>query len=434
MRKTIGSLLQDARQARKLSLRGLAAAASISPSTLSNWEAGKAQPRIPELNAVLDALRCSEALRLEAYARIDAPRALAQLKAAIDLPADDREPERAWFPSAGDLLRSLRLRQNLSLEQASALLRVPPCRLSRWEASKTRLPERYLDACCACLAAGPEERAALKGVFLQLPPEPETSAFSRSALEQQLEQLRLDVVQGESRLMDLRFLTLEMQLSKRSSQNPWAWHLLTRTYIWHAQWLQWRDRVTEAGLMAQRALCMIPRDRQPHPSWFRAVLTYSSYLVNDTSAPKLERGIQFLMDWQPASRWPQVEAWMYYNIAHYHVRRGEIREALHLVEKAKEAADRTQRGTAIRNSHYDSAAVLLSVGQVEKAREFLDSGEQPNIYHRLTEAHVWMDMSLALGDSSGARQWLRQIQNVIETYALPISYKQRLRQQSHLFD
>ncbi|HZP80616.1 MAG TPA: helix-turn-helix transcriptional regulator [Chthonomonadaceae bacterium] len=432
MQKTVGMLLRDARLARKLSLRGLAAAAHISPSTLSNWEAGKAQPRIPELNAVLDVLNCSESLRLEAYARIDAPRALAQLKERLDLPADDREPERAWFPSSGDLLRSLRLRQNLSLEQASALLRVQPCRMSRWEASKTRLPERYLDAYCACLAAGPEERAALKGVFLQLPQEPETSSFSRSALEQQLEQLRIDVVQGASRLMDLRFLTLETHLSKLSSQHLWAWHLLTRTYIWHAQWLQWRDRVTEAGRMAQRALCMIPRDRQPHPSWFRAVLTYSSYLVNGASAPKLAQGIRFLRDWQPASRWPQVEAWMYYNIAHYHVRIGEVREALRLVEKAREAADRTERGTVIRNSHYDSAAVLLSVGQIEKARAFLDTGEQPNIYHRITEAHVWAEMSLALGDPSGAHYWVEQIQDVIETYALPISYQQRLRQQFDL--
>jgi tetratricopeptide (TPR) repeat protein len=179
---------------------------------------------------------------------------------------------------------------------------------------------------------------------------------------------------------------------------------------------------------------MIPRDRQPHPSWFRAVLTYSNYLVNGASAPKLEQGIRFLWDWQPASRWPQVEAWMYYNLAHYHVRIGEVREALRLVEKAKEAADRTQRGTAIRNSHYDSAAVLLSVGQAEKAREFLDTGEQPNIYHRITEAHVWAEMSLALGDPSGARPWLQQIQDVIETYALPISYEQRLKQQFNLSD
>lgn len=434
MRKTVGELIREARLARKRSIRGLAAAAGISPSTISNWEAEKAQPRIPELDAILDALQASEALRVEAYMRIDAPRALERLRQAAGLLPYGSEAERGWFPSSGDLLRSLRLRHRLSLEQAGALLHVQPSTMSRWEASKTRPPESGLDAYCTLLAACPEERQALRTMFLQLPPESENPSFTGDMLEARLEQLQTDVVHGESRLIDLRFLTMETHLSRRSYRHPWARHLLTKTYTWHAQWLQWQDRVMESGPMAQRALCMIPRDAPPHQSWFRAALTYSNYLVHGASASKLDQGMQFLLDWQPAGRQPQVEAWMYHNLALYQMKRGEDREALRLVEKAKIAADRTQSGTAIRNSRYDSAIVLLHTGQIEKARELLYPGEQPNIYHRITEAHVWAATSLAIGDRSGADQWIEQIQTSIEKFALPVSYKKRLIQQFNLPD
>lgn len=434
MLKTIGSLMCEARLAQKLSIRRLAGLAGISPSTLSNWEAGKAQPRIPELNAVLDALRCPEALRLEAYARIDAPRALAHLRETIPLPPDDREPEHAWFPASGDLLRALRLRRHLSLEQVSALLHVQPSTISRWETSKTRVPENYLAAYCTCLSVCPEERQALKTMFLQLPQEPEPLRLSRDVLEQRLEQLRTDVVRGESKLIDLRFLTLETSLSQHSGQNRWAWHLLTKTYTWHAQWLQWQDRIAESGQMAQRALCLIPQDTQPHQSWFRAALTYANSLAQGAWMSNLDYGMRFLMDWQPASRWPQVEAWMCNNLALYQVRRGEVRDALRLVEKAKNAAERTQSKTAMRNSRYDSALVLLSVGQSEKARDLLCPGEQPNIYHRITEAHVWAATSLALGETASATTWLHQIQASIDKFSLPASYQKRFIQQFDLTD
>src|SRR5215470_8164069 len=114
-----------------MSLRGLAKSAGISPGTLSHWETGRVIPRIPELDAALTVLDASPRLRQEAYARINAPRALARLRNE-SVPATDTT-ENPTLPAAGDLLRALRHRRGFSLEQAAALLKLQPSTLSRWE-------------------------------------------------------------------------------------------------------------------------------------------------------------------------------------------------------------------------------------------------------------------------------------------------------------
>lgn len=56
----LGGLLRALRTARQMSLGQTAQRAGLSKGTLSNWEAGRFQPRLPELSAVLAALEASE--------------------------------------------------------------------------------------------------------------------------------------------------------------------------------------------------------------------------------------------------------------------------------------------------------------------------------------------------------------------------------------
>lgn len=426
MAEGIGEFIQKLRAARGMSLRQLAKAAGIAPGTLSYWEAGQVQPRIPELDAVLDALDCSESMRREAYVRINAPRALAKLRDTARLADGLPEEDLAWFPASGDLLRSLRLRRELTLEQAAAMLGVHPSTISRWEHSKTLSSKNHLKAYCNLLCACPKEQKALANIFLNPSSYDSNRGVSLEVLEQQLEQLRQDAIRGVAELMDLRFLTLERQLWSRADQYRAAWHLLVRTYIWHAQWLLWQERLGEAGRMAEYALHMICREQQPQRYWMRAVHVYATYLADGGKRERPDVAAGCVQDWLSAALWPDMEAWMYHNLATYQMRVGQPRDALDSVEKATAAADRSENPTAIRNSGCDSAVILLQVGRPEKARALLSTEEQPNVYHRIYEAHTWATTLLMLGDKSGAAEWARKVEEIRQANHMSFGYVKAL--------
>jgi transcriptional regulator with XRE-family HTH domain len=410
MAERIGELIRNLRTARGMTLRGLAKAAGIAPGTISYWESGKTQPRVPELDVVLDALQCPESLRREAYTLINAPRAVAKLRHTASLASVLGEEELAWLPASGDLLRSLRMRQGLTLEQAAAKLGVQPSTISRWEHSKSLSSENRLIDYCHLLNACTEERNALTNLFLNFPLDGVKSRLSLEELEQRLEQLRQDALHGETAQMELRFLALERQLWPRADRHQAAWHLLARTYVWHAQWLLWQERLSEAGQVAEYALNMFRRERRPQRYWIRAIHVYATYLADGGKRVKPGVAAGYVQDWLPAACWPDMEAWMYHNLATYQMRVGQVADALASVEKAQAAAERSANPIAIRNSGCDSAAILLQVGRPEEAIAWLSTEEQPNIYHRVYEAHIWATALLMLGDKSGAEQWVKKIE------------------------
>jgi transcriptional regulator with XRE-family HTH domain len=109
--RQIGVFIRELRRARQISLGRLAERAAVAKSTLSRWEAGVFQPRLPELEAVLAALQASPVQREQAIARVQAPRAVEQLRRdwaqSSELLGEDPDA----FPAGGDLLRAMRRRQ-----------------------------------------------------------------------------------------------------------------------------------------------------------------------------------------------------------------------------------------------------------------------------------------------------------------------------------
>jgi transcriptional regulator with XRE-family HTH domain len=73
---SLGSHLRQMRASRGLSLRQLAQASRVNPSTLSRWESDATCPRVYELEAVLTALRASDSERALAWQQLNAPRAV----------------------------------------------------------------------------------------------------------------------------------------------------------------------------------------------------------------------------------------------------------------------------------------------------------------------------------------------------------------------
>ncbi len=415
----ISTLIRDLRSSREMSIRSLGQAAGVSPSAICNWEAGRVEPRIPELEAVLEALQASQQARQEAYARINAPRALAQLRSQTTLLENAPEEHPLAFPSSGDLLRALRHRCGWTLEWAAARLGVQPSTISRWERSQMWPSESDLEAYCTLLNVHPEERSALTNLGLCQPSLYERESVSLEALEQQGVCLQQDVIRGETTLMDLRFLSLEALLWQRASRSRSARHLLAQTYVWHAQWLLWRERLPEAGQTAQQALRIVEEEDRPEPYWLRAVYVYAASLAESGKHPAPMRGARFVQDWLWAAHWPVTEAWMCHTIASYALAVGETEEALKMVERAKVAADRSENRAALRHSGCDGAVIMAGAHRSEEALALLSTEDHTNVYHQAYQASVWTSVLLRLGATSEAYQWYLRACEIVRRHDLP---------------
>jgi transcriptional regulator with XRE-family HTH domain len=94
-----GTFLRELRQARQMSISRLAERAAIAKSTLSRWEAGAFQPRLPELEAVLAVLGVSPAQREQAISLVQAPRAVGRLRQEWATSAGPAGDELGAFPA-----------------------------------------------------------------------------------------------------------------------------------------------------------------------------------------------------------------------------------------------------------------------------------------------------------------------------------------------
>ena len=159
MENELGALLRQLRNNRQYTLSGLAARAGVSKATLQGWEAGLHQPRIPELLTVLDALNASLLHRERAVSLVRAPRAVLGLQAI--LPVGNPVVKPAPPPVAGHLLRSMRRRAGLSLQQVATVLQVRSSTVSRWERSENSPTPERMEQLLAFLGAGRGERAVL---------------------------------------------------------------------------------------------------------------------------------------------------------------------------------------------------------------------------------------------------------------------------------
>src|SRR5262245_23148534 len=101
----LGAYLKEQRTGRVMTLDQVASSAQVSRRTLLRWEAGATLPRLPELEAVLQALGLTGLQRRHALALIEAPRAVLRLRqeSRQDAVGEELGP----LPLAGDLLRAM---------------------------------------------------------------------------------------------------------------------------------------------------------------------------------------------------------------------------------------------------------------------------------------------------------------------------------------
>ena len=114
-----GEWLKTTRTAQGLSVRGLAQKAGVGRSTLSDWEAGKSLPRLPELEATFDALGTLAEQRQDVVRQMETPRALQRSQTDTALFCPNWVEQVGLPPHGGDLLKAMRLRKRWTLEEAA---------------------------------------------------------------------------------------------------------------------------------------------------------------------------------------------------------------------------------------------------------------------------------------------------------------------------
>ncbi len=252
MENGYGSLLRMLRNQRGFSLGRLAMLAQVDKATLSRWEAGVHQPRLPELETTLTALDATPEERRRVFATLHAPRATRRLRALTW--NDDLEELLGPRPGGGDLLRAIRLRRGFTLEQAASRVAVQSRTVRRWENGETWPGGKTLHALCEILEASDAERQVLQRGRGALPQgdKEETGRDAVSGRWQAEEGSEPSQPPGS----DLEFLALEAQMWPLAARQSQTWTRLSELYTRHAEFLDRQGRKNEARRYAARACAL----------------------------------------------------------------------------------------------------------------------------------------------------------------------------------
>jgi transcriptional regulator with XRE-family HTH domain len=390
-------------------LAQLSANAGVSLHTLSRWETGAFQPRLSELEATLKALGVSAAQREHALTLMEAPRAVARLREEAEQRQADLVELAGHAPAIGDLLRAMRLRRRMTIEQVATGLGVAPRSVRRWEGSETVLPEERLDDICRLLGVTPEERLALSLQRLWLWTPEWKGSLSLEAAQQQCGRLTSQMHSGDTALMDLRLLSLEAQLWSQATRNETARRVLARAFTTHAQYLEISGRGGEVQAYSDRALDLVVGKFAPEPWWFNAIHATGFVLAPHLGAHRNRRRVEYLHSWLDFSTDPSCQTGLYRDMAQYALEAGDIETALGWIGKAETLAERFGHPLPLHLAKHVHARALLAAGRAKEALPLLPSPEADiGPQQQLFDAYLWVEALQALDDRFGAQDWLNR--------------------------
>jgi transcriptional regulator with XRE-family HTH domain len=417
---SLGEFLRQLRKTQRLTLAQAGERAGVSFVTLSRWETGQFQPRLPELEAVLAALGVTPYQRTQALALIDAPRAIAQLREEAQERLPDLVEIAGHAPAIGDLLRAMRLRRRLGLEQVAASLRVHPTTVRRWEGSEVAVPEERLPELCRLLGAEEEERQSLSARRLQLWMPGGAGRPSRDTLEEQIERLKDAIRSGHHLLMDLRLMTLEAQLWPMAARDSRARHLLACAYALHGEALDIWGRQAEIRSYATHTLDMAAAEHAPDlETLYHGAHSAAVCLSPGPLGREYERRVVYMRRWLTYFEAPVFQTGIYRDMAEWFCRDGHFDEALACITQATETAERAGSAIDLRSARHIHASILLNMGRPAEALPLLCRDEHPNLFQRLFEGYHWVDALLGVGERSAARDWMERVYAIVQAYDLP---------------
>jgi transcriptional regulator with XRE-family HTH domain len=391
--------------------------AGVHRTTLHRWEKDLAQPRWSELTALLSALEVSELQKRSALRLIDTPGAARMVWQEVRQIAE--QTGMSAMPHGGDLLRAMRLRRGLSLEEAARRVEVTRGTLRRWEKMEVWPSVEQLHQLCFALQAHNEEIIALTvGRFSQ---RPRIEKVSLNAIYErfhnQVEEMERSI-SGYDPLFELAYLQMEADAWPLALQSAAGKQMLIELYAHHAQQLSTQERLTEAGDVAERALELMTGGMKMKSFWLYPVIVSARATVFHGKSPAPERGLKMLRPWLAEERWPHMHAWILADMAKYTGMRGEPEVSLMLAEQACQVAEKSGHYSELSNRKWDKAEVLLKAGYPEEALILLEDREpdEATVSVGIDVALLRTEAYLAMGDRSAAHGWLQRVLDDIDAY------------------
>jgi transcriptional regulator with XRE-family HTH domain len=413
---TLGDFLQTLRASRRLGLSAAAQAAGVHRSTLHRWEQGDTLPRLSELEALLSVLKADPNQKRQALLRLDAPRGKTQVRE--DIVRIGEHLGIGSMPHGGDLLRALRMRRGLSLDEAASRIQITGGTLRRWEKMEVWPSLEQLHRLCYTLGAQEEEILALTvGRFAQIWGDKENVTLE--SLQQRLEDIsasRFALMQ--SQLIELSLLTLEAQLWALAARSAGGRRLLAQVYTLHAHILSDQERFAEMGQHADRALAIAPEKSTREEFWLRARIFSAHAESNRGSVSGNRRSIERFRQLLPFARTPDQESWILTSLGELLVEDGAIESGLFLIDQACRVAERCENPIYRRLHENDKARILLKIQRPAEALNIIATAPDDNVYfltgQLLEQAEAYLDM----GKPSEAHDHLDQAYHQIEAHNL----------------
>lgn len=415
MENAIGAFLRDLRTCQQMSLGRLAARAGVAKSTLSKWEADQFQPRLLELEAVFCALNASHAQRERALALMNVPRALHRVRQ--DTQAAASHAYLGTLPTGGDLLRAMRHRHGMTLEQAAAVLSVAARTVSRWERTEDWPSIERLHALCRLLGAREEEIAVLTLGPVALASGDDNEPTSPDVIEERLKSLTYSPISPvQAALMDLTYLTLEAQAWRLALRSEAVRPLVAKLLAWHANQLWIEQRFVEAGHKANQAMIILSRLEKTPDFAFLATIRSARTAAEGGSRPAPARGTEMLELWLPrAAPWPEYHAWLLSEMALYASQAGQGENALAFAAQACQVAERARNPAELPSRRLDQVKVLLRCGRLDTALDRLQSEE--GSFHPMDVSLLRAEALLASGNQTEAHDQLQRAYKLADAHA-----------------
>lgn len=377
MARQLGDVLREWRTARGLTLGALAMKAGVHASTLSRWETGRWQPGVPELEAVLKALGATAAQRRSALHHLEAPRAVQRVRAEAG-----ESP-----PAAGDLLRAMRLRRNMTQADVAERIGATQSVLAKWERSEDWPSAERLHALCFALGAHADEVTALTTRRFWLPEEADESD-SPDGWENRVQ----TAYRWSGPLRDLRFLSFEASLWRRAEHDLRVQTALRYTYAYHLRGLVETDRLAEAkGILNRLQKEAVPgEDRETYPQTVLFAAQMAGRRDPAGAARMLTEAVTHVRD-------PEYRSWMLGDLGIFLAEAGYAGQAERVSEAACRIAERSPEASTSAFRRRDQARTLMVGRRYEAALTALEAATPLRIWDDADAIHLLMETECLLG-------------------------------------
>jgi transcriptional regulator with XRE-family HTH domain len=414
----IGSYLQELRAAKGLTTAQLARKAGIRRATLSEWQSGKRQPRLPELESVLNALNASDTQKRQAKERLGAPAQIFRLRQERTNNAATLLPPEESAPHGGTLLRALRMRRGWTQTQLAQAVGVSQATLVRWERSELWPDTTQLHQICYLLHAHEEELVALtKGRFALTD---DTDVVNEDTIREELRRLSADCYsRAEYALGELRLLTLMAQAYGLAVRSPSGCLLLTKVHRLYLERLYFGRRFTEANLVANRALDIYYHLKRIDKFTLCFAIRVAEISALQGGRDGVNNALEMLRIWQSRTAGMTNEVtrsgWLQCDMARFHALRGHTAEAIAQAKKTLQETAHTLSDVDHRFRRYDLINILLQANQAQEAQQYIEADDDAPCHFHPYFGVVQARMHLRLGENDLAQNRLQRVRTMLET-------------------